>query len=80
MSALSRRDIILPVVNYISEYYPELELEIKLMDFIDLRNSLLDNRLDFCVTTSNDWQLWPDVPNRLFRPSSTVTVKSGRAG
>ena len=78
LSAHSRRDIILPVVNYIREYYPELELEIKLMDFIDLRNSLLDNSLDFCVTTSNDWQLWPDVRTTILQRKQFQIVCSAR--
>ena len=26
-----------------------------------LRNQLLDGTLDLCVTTSNDWALWPEV-------------------
>jgi len=31
------------------------------MDFVELRNQLLDGKLDLCVTTSNDWSLWPGV-------------------
>ncbi|MCD8117629.1 MAG: LysR family transcriptional regulator [Oscillospiraceae bacterium] len=58
-SALSRRDIILPVTEFLMGRYPELEVDVKLMDFVALRNGLLDRKLDMCITTSNDWKLWP---------------------
>lgn len=61
LSALSRRDIILPITEHIRKKHPETELDIKLLDFQELRNQLTDGKLDLCVTTSNDWQLWPGV-------------------
>ena len=33
----------------------------QMLDFVELRNQLLDGRLDLVVTTSNDWKLWPQV-------------------
>ncbi|MDD6023859.1 MAG: LysR family transcriptional regulator [Oscillospiraceae bacterium] len=78
LSALSRKDIILPVTDYLIKGYPELELEIQLMDFIALRNSLLDNKLDFCVTTSNDWELWPGVQTTVLQRKQFQVVYSAR--
>lgn len=78
LSALSRKDIILPVTDYLIRGYPELELEIQLMDFIALRNSLLDSKLDFCVTTSNDWQLWPGVQATVLQRKQFQVVYSAR--
>ena len=78
LSALSRKDIILPVTDYLIKGYPESELEIQLMDFIALRNSLLDNKLDFCVTTSNDWELWPGVQTTVLQRKQFQVVYSAR--
>lgn len=55
LSALSRKDIILPITEFLMRQHPQLELDIRLLDFVALRNSLLDNQLELCVTTSNDW-------------------------
>lgn len=78
LSALSRKDIILPVTDYLVKGYPDLELEIQLMDFIALRNSLLDSKLDFCVTTSNDWELWPGVQTTVLQRKQFQVVYSAR--
>lgn len=61
LSALSRRDVILPVTDHLYRTFPDTKFELRLLDFVDLRNQLLDRKLDFCVTTSNDWKLWPGV-------------------
>ena len=78
LSALSRRDVILPVTDYLLKHCPELELEIKLMDFVELRNQLLDKQLDFCVTTSNDYRLWPGVEATVLRRKQFQVVYSAR--
>ena len=78
LSILSRRDIILPVTDYLVENHPELELEIKLLDFVELRNYLLDGKLDFCVTTSNDWEFWPGVQTTVLRKKQFQVVCSAR--
>ena len=78
LSALSRKDIILPVTEYLMHDYPHLESDIYLMDFVELRNSLLDNKLDFCVTTSNDWQLWPGVRTTVLKKKQFQVVYSQR--
>lgn len=61
LSALSRRDATLPITDHLFQTYPDTTFDLKLLDFVDLRNQLLDRKLDFCVTTSNDWNLWPGV-------------------
>lgn len=78
LSALSRKDIILPVTDYLIQSCPHMELDIQLMDFVALRNSLLDNKLDFCVTTSNDWQLWPAVQATVLQKKQFQVVYSAR--
>ena len=67
LSSLSRKDVILPVTDFIRCEYPEMILEIKLLDFTELRNELTDGKLDVCITTSNDWQLWPGVSVTVLR-------------
>lgn len=78
LSALSRRDVILPVTEFIRWEYPDWMLDIKLLDFTELRNQLTDGKLDFCVTTSNDWQLWPEVSVTVLRRKQFQVVCSRR--
>ena len=78
LSALSRRDIILPITDFLMRSCPELELEIRLLDFVALRNSLLDRRLDFCITTSNDWRFWPEVRATVLKKKQFQVVYSER--
>lgn len=78
LSALSRKDIILPVTEFIRKNYPEQMLDIKLLDFSELRHELMDGKLDFCVTTSNDWQLWPGVRVTILRRKQFQVVFSQR--
>lgn len=67
LSALSRKDIILPITEHLMKEHPALEVDIRLLDFVELRNRLLDGRLDICVTTSNDWQLWPGAQTTVLK-------------
>lgn len=76
LSALSRRDIILPIADYLEQKHSMLQ--IRLLDFVELRNQLLDGRLDFCVTTSNDWKLWPGVQTTVLRKKQFQVVCSKR--
>lgn len=78
LSALSRKDIILPVTDYLMQSCPGMELDIQLMDFVALRNSLLDSKLDFCMTTSNDWRLWPGVQTTVLQKKQFQVVYSIR--
>lgn len=78
LSALSRKDIILPVTDFLHTTYPEWKLEIRLLDFVELRNQLLDGKIDFCVTTSNDYQLWPDIQATVLRRKQFQVVYSRR--
>ena len=78
LSALSRRDVIVPVTEHIRRSHPDGMLDIKLLDFTELRNQLTDGKLDFCVTTSNDWQLWPGVSVTVLRRKQFQVVCSRR--
>jgi DNA-binding transcriptional LysR family regulator len=60
-SYLSKSKIILPLLDMLSEKHPNVTFEMKLNEFIDMRNKLFDGELDICVTTSGDWQRWPSV-------------------
>ena len=61
LSALSREGIILPVTDHLKNRHLNMEFEIQLLDFVELRNQLLHNQIDLCITTSNDYTLWPDT-------------------
>lgn len=78
LSALSRKDIILPATNYLFSQYPQYSVEIRLLDFKELRNQLLDGLLDLCITTSNDWKLWPEVKVFVFAQKQFQVVYSDR--
>lgn len=78
LSALSRRDIILPIMEFLTAEYPDLELDIRLLDFVALRDQLLDGHLELCVTTSNDWQLWPGVRPTVLRRKQFQAVYAAR--
>ena len=71
LSSLFRNDIILPITDFLMQHYPELVLDIQLLDFVELRNSLQDRRLDFCVTTSNDWRFWPGIRTTVLQQKHT---------
>lgn len=76
LSSLSRRDVIMPITGYLEE--KSAELEIRLLDFVELRNQLLDGRLDLCITTSNDWKLWPGVHTTVLQKKQFQVVYSTR--
>ena len=78
LSSLSRHDIILPVTDFLMRQYPEPALDIQLLDFVDLRNRLLDQQLDFCVTTSNDWRFWPGIRTTVLQQKQFQVVYSAR--
>ena len=78
LSALSRRDVILPVTQFLRDRYRDMELDIQLLDFQALRNQLLDGKLNLCVTTSNDWQLWPGVVTTILKRKQFQVVFSER--
>lgn len=78
LSALSRRDVILPLTDHLFHTYPDTQFALKLLDFVDLRNQLLDDKLDFCVTTSNDWKLWPSVRVTVLQQKQFQVVFSRR--
>lgn len=78
LSSLSRRDIILPITDFLMQHCPELALDIRLLDFVALRNQLLDQRLDFCITTSNDWRFWPGIHTTVLQQKQFQVVYSAR--
>lgn len=61
LSLLSQPSVILPITRQLFRAFPDVYFEIRMLDFVALRNQLLDGQLDLVVTTSNDWKLWPDV-------------------
>ncbi|MDC7124895.1 MAG: LysR family transcriptional regulator [Spirochaetales bacterium] len=61
LSVLPRQSITVPIVRELTKNFPNVYFDIKLLDFVELRNKLLDGKLDFCILTSNDWALWPGV-------------------
>lgn len=61
LSLLSQQSVILPITRQLFRAFPDVYFEIRMLDFVALRNQLLDGRLDLVVTTSNDWKLWPQV-------------------
>lgn len=61
LSILSREHITVPLTELLFRSFPEIQFEFRLLDFIRLRNELLDGKLDLCITTSNDYGLWPHV-------------------
>ncbi|MCD8321984.1 MAG: LysR family transcriptional regulator [Oscillospiraceae bacterium] len=77
-SALSRRDIILPVTDFLMNRYQDLEVDVQLMDFVALRNGLMNRKLDMCVTTSNDWQLWPGTQATVLQRKQFQVIYSQR--
>ena len=78
LSCLSRKDIILPITDFLARVYPQLEPDIRLLDFVELRHSLLDDRLDLCVTTSNDWRFWPGTCAKVLRQKQFQVMYSAR--
>ena len=70
LSSLSRKDIILPITDFLMQHCPDTALDICLLDFVVLRNSLLDDQLDFCVTTSNHSFAAEAVSGGLLRSAS----------
>lgn len=60
-SALSRDHYIVPIANMLFDTFPDVYFDIKLFSFVELRNQLLDNKIDLVITTTNDWTLWPGV-------------------
>lgn len=77
-AGLSRRDVILPVMEFLAAEYPDIEFDIKLLDFTALRDQLLDGRLDLCIATANDWQLWPDVNAAMLKRKQFQVVYAAR--
>ena len=78
LSSLSRKDIILPITDFLMQHCPDTALDLRLLDFVVLRNSLLDDQLDFCVTTSNDWRFWPGIHTTVLQQKQFQVVYSAR--
>ena len=78
LSALSREDVILPLAEFVRREYPDCQMDIRLQDFTELRHSLMDGKIDFCITTSNDWPMWPGVRVTVLRRKQFQVVFSRR--
>lgn len=59
--ALSVPTYIEPIVLKLQKEIPNVTFDIVLDDMISLRNNLMDGKIDICITTSTDWQMWPGV-------------------
>ncbi len=78
LSSLARKDIILPITDFLNHQCPQHQMDIRLLDFVALRNSLLDEKLDFCITTSNDWRFWPGIRTMVLQRKQFQVVYSDR--
>ena len=78
LSLLSQPSVILPVTRQLFRAFPDVYFEIRMLDFVALRNQLLDGQLDLVVTTSNDWKLWPDVKVDVLQSKPFEIVFSAR--
>lgn len=78
LSALSRQAIISPMTQALFDAFPDTFFDIHLLNFADLRNQLLDHKLDLCVTTSNDWKLWPGVQVKVLESKQFEIVYSAQ--
>ena len=76
LSALSKEKYITPIMEALFDAFPDTTFNIQLLDFIELRNRLLDRKLDLCITTSNDWKLWPDVKVKVLQSKRFQIVYS----
>ena len=57
----SRTDIIVPTIEMLSEKFTDVEFNIRLYDFGNLRQQLMDGTIDLCIALSSDWKYWPSV-------------------
>lgn len=76
LSALSGTNFIAPIMNQLIQSNAQLFFDIQLLDFTDLRNRLLDAKIDICVSTCSDWQLWPGVSASVMKSSPFYIVYS----
>ena len=78
LSALSRQTLVVPIADTLFQSYPDTFFDIRLLNFVELRNQLQDHKLDLCVTTSNDWKFWPGVQVKILQSKQFEIVCSSR--
>lgn len=78
LSALSRQRLVVPIADALFQAYPDTFFDLRLLNFVELRNQLQDHKLDLCVTTSNDWQFWPSVQVKVLQSKQFEIVYSSR--
>lgn len=54
-----RSRLVVPLTTTLKNAFPELQFQIQLLDFSDLRRDLEEGKLDLCITSSSDWENWP---------------------
>lgn len=59
--SFSHDQIILPVMQTLSERWPNVYFEYRFLDLAALRNQLIDRKLDLIVTTSFTWESWSTI-------------------
>lgn len=78
LSALSRQRLVVPIADALFQAHPDIFFDIRLLNFVELRNQLQDHKLDLCVTTSNDWMFWPGVRVKVLQSKQFEIVYSSR--
>lgn len=59
--SFSHQTILLPVMQVLTEKWPDIYFDFRLLGLGELRNRLLDGKLDLIVTTSYTWSSWGAV-------------------
>lgn len=65
--SFSHKDIILPVMQSLTEKWPDIYFDFHFLGLGELRNQLLDNKLDLIITTSYTWKTWGMIHSTLLR-------------
>lgn len=66
-NGLSLTEIVNPLIEYLQQTLSHIQMDVTLEDMVSLRNHLIDGKIDLCITTAGDWQLWPDVKVSLLK-------------
>ncbi len=65
--SFSHKTIILPVMQILTQTWPDIYFDFQLLGLGELRNRLLDNKLDLIITTSYTWRSWGMVHSIVLR-------------
>ncbi len=65
--SFSQQNIILPIMQTLTAKWPDIYFDFQLLGLGDLRNQLMDNKLDLIVTTSYTWKSWNAIQTVVLR-------------